>query len=519
MDPGELPRENDGWNAFPRETADPEESLSHTRKTTRHVVHALSYAARIPVISRYFGRLCVVAAVLIVVPLLVCLLYGDVSTAVRYAIVAAGVFLLGMLLSRIPGPDDVQTNEAMVVAAMIFLFTPLSLTWPAMAAGLSFQDALFETVSGVTTTGLTTVGSVSAMPPTFLFARAWMQWIGGLGIVVLSLAVMIRPGRAAKRMGDLEDYETDLVGGTRANARRVLGVYAVLTGSAVLLLGVVGGGGLEAVLYAFAAVSTGGFSPHDASMAGLRGPWTQAVLIFFSTAGAVSLISYYRIRREGWRALPRDRQLGLMLGLACSASLLLALIFWRNGAGPWQALRHGALNAFSAQTTTGFASVDLAGGGTAAKLVLLFSMFVGGGIGSTAGGIKILRLMIVLRVLQLLIRKTSEPRRAVTDVRVGGERLDPEEIQNALGLVVLFVGVAFLSWVPFVAAGKDPVDSLFEVVSALGTVGLSTGITRAGLHPLLKAVLCADMLLGRLEILAWLVLLYPGTWAGRKRRA
>ena len=198
-------------------------------------------------------------------------------------------------------------------------------------------------------------------------------------------------------------------------------------------------------------------------------------------------------------------------------TLLLTGSLWMQSGLHWtQALRQGALNALSAQSTAGFASLNISEIDAGSKLVLIFAMFLGGSIGSTAGGIKILRLLILMRLLYLLIQRTGMPRNAVAEARLGGRRLETDEIQNALCLVLVFLAFIALSWLPFVVMGHSPLDSLFEVVSAIGTAGLSAGITGPALHPFLKAVLCADMLLGRLEIIAWLILLFPGTWIGRR---
>ncbi|MBU1708367.1 MAG: TrkH family potassium uptake protein, partial [Proteobacteria bacterium] len=137
-------------------------------------------------------------------------------------------------------------------------------------------------------------------------------------------------------------------------------------------------------------------------------------------------------------------------------------------------------------------------------------------VGSTAGGFKLLRLLIAVSVLRLILLRTCLPKHAVIEPRLAGRKLLNEEIHEALLLIVLFVTVVALSWLPFVAMGYGPLDSLFEVVSATGTVGLSVGLTSAGLPSLLKGILCLDMLLGRLEIIAWLVMLYPGSWLGRR---
>lgn len=143
-------------------------------------------------------------------------------------------------------------------------------------------------------------------------------------------------------------------------------------------------------------------------------------------------------------------------------------------------------------------------------------MLTGGGMGSTAGGFKLLRLLMAVSVLRLILLRTCLPKHAIINPRLAGRRLQDEEIRAALLLIMLFVVVASLSWLPFVAMGYDPLDSLFEVASALGTAGLSVGVTSASLPTLLKGILCIDMLMGRLEIIAWLVMLYPGTWFGRR---
>jgi len=480
-------------------------------------VRALIYSVRPLPVLKYFGQLCMVLALLTLVPLVVSILLGDYHVTLRYAIVVVGVFIMGFFLQRLPTPRRIQTNEAIVVTALIFLFAPMVMTWPTMASGLSFTDALFETISGVTTTGLSVTASVADKPAIFLFSRSWMQWVGGLGIVILAVATMIQPGLTAKRIGDLEDYEADLVGSTRTHARRVLIVYSILTGFGIIVLGLLGAGWFNSVIYSLSAVSTGGFSPHDASLAGLNSSWLQAMVILLSMAGAIPLVLYFRSFKEGGRVLIRDRQLqGLFIAGLVAALLMAWFLFTQDGFSWIQALRHGALNAFSAQSTAGFSTLDISQISTGAKLTLIFSMLLGGGAGSTAGGIKILRLLILVQVLYIFLQRPSMPRQAVAEATLGRRRLETDEIQNALSIVFVFLASIGISWLVFVGMGHNPLDSLFEVVSAIGTVGLSTGISAPELHPILKGVLCADMLLGRLEIIAWLVLFYPRTWLGRR---
>jgi trk system potassium uptake protein TrkH len=144
-------------------------------------------------------------------------------------------------------------------------------------------------------------------------------------------------------------------------------------------------------------------------------------------------------------------------------------------------------------------------------------MAMGGCAGSTAGGIKIIRLLIVFRLTYLLIQRAAAPPQAVLAATLNGKKLEVDEILNDMSLVVLFPCIMIFSWLPFLLGGYPPLDSLFEVVSALGTAGMSAGITSSELPVFLKGILCADMLLGRLEIIAWLVICYPGTWIGMRK--
>lgn len=338
-------------------------------------------------ILKYFGQLSIVLAGLSLVPLMASLIFGDYRVSLRYGVVIAGVAPLGAVLMRLRAPRQMQPNEAMVSTAGIFLFSPLVLAWPVMATGLGFTDALFETISAVTTTGLSTIGTLGDKPATFLFSRAWMQWVGGLGIVVLCVAAMLKPGLAAKRLDLAEDYESDLIGSTRTSARRTFAVYTLVTMAGTALLMLAGENGFESMLYTFAAVSTGGFAPHDNSLQGLSGFLPQAIVILTSMAGSVSLVLYERAYRKGWKTFCLDRQFLSLLAAGGITTALMTYFLWYQDGFSWRnALGHGALNALSAQSTAGFASLDLADLGDGSKLTLVFSMILGGSMGLTREG-------------------------------------------------------------------------------------------------------------------------------------
>jgi trk system potassium uptake protein TrkH len=312
--------------------------------------------------------------------------------------------------------------------------------------------------------------------------------------------------------------EEELVGGTLARSRFILAIYCLLTLAVLAALAMTGSSVFTALLHTLASVSTGGFSPFNQSLAGLESSLGVAAVVGGCVAGAIPTLSYYQAWQRGIIGLLEDRQLWCLLGLGLVVG---AVLFpWMPSGETTSILQqagHAVATAFSAQTTAGFATVDVSGLAPAAKAALIFSMAIGGGAGSTAGGLKLLRLMILWRFIQLTLFYSSLPRHAVASPRLAGRRLNAKELQEASIYLTLGLLVVSLSWFAFVAMEYDPLDSLFEVVSAMGTVGLSAGITGQELPPLLKGVLCIDMLMGRLEIIAILILLYPRTWIGTRR--
>jgi len=482
----------------------------------QEAVTTLFHAVRPRVVAKYLGQLALMLALLVLAPLLVSVFYGEYFYTLRYLVVIVLLLVVGVPALRLAEPDDIQTNESLVITALAFVLSPLLMTWPIMAAGLSFADAWFEAVSGITTTGLSTLQNLADKPKTFLFARAWMQWYGGLGIVVLSVALLMGHHIALKRLVGPEGGQS-MITTTRIYARHVLRVYLSLTMVGVIVLWLLLHDGFLAVTHVLAAVSTGGFSPLGGSLGDIDHWSVRAAVMLLGLCGALPFVLFYYLFRGNWRDVVFDTELHVLLLLILIISALLSLTLAEQFDFGWrQAMGHGLLLGSSAQTTTGFSSLDIAGLSPVSKGLLIIAMFIGGGMGSTAGGIKILRVLIMARMIQLFIQRSTLPTHAVIEPRLGERTLEPEEITQALVLILLFVIVIARSWLVFLAYGYPALDALFEVVSATGTVGLSTGITRHALEPALKGVLGLDMLLGRLEIITLLVVLYPHTWIGKR---
>ena len=478
----------------------------------------LLYAVRWPVLGRYLGQLALVLSLLTLPPLGVSLFYAEYPITLHYLTVIGLLLAAGWPLSRLQAPDRIQSNEAMVIVALAFVLSPLLMSWPLTASGLTAMDAFFEAVSGVTTTGLTTLSTVQDRAHSFLFGRAWMQWYGGLGIAVLAVAIMAQHGLAARKLVESSGAELQ-VSSTRTYARQVLAVYILLTVAGGLLIWAMGLAPFDALAHALSAISTGGFSTFDQSLGGGLPTAAPFAVVFVSFLGAVSLPLYFYAWRRGIGELLGDLELRTLAAACLAGTLLLALWFWQAGTPVTEALRQGGLLVVSAQTTAGFAAMSTASLDAFPKGLLILSMAVGGSLGSTAGGVKLLRVLLLLRLVQMLLRRTAAPAHAVVEASLGGHRLKEEDMTHALLIIALFGAVVMLSWLAFLAHGYPALDALFEVVSAAGTVGLSTGITASDLPTFLKLVLCLDMLAGRLEIVALLVTLYPVTWIARKREA
>lgn len=477
----------------------------------------LIYAVRGRVVLKYGGQLALVLAVLTLLPLLVAVLEADWEMGLRYLILCAALFVVGGLFARLPAPEVIRTNEALTVTALAFIVPSLLMAWPMMADHLSPLDAIFEAVSGVTTTGLSTLARVSEHSASFLFLRAWMQWYGGLGFIVLSVALLLGHQAAARRLYNPVDSGESLMATAQTYARRTLIVYTGLTLFGLLLVWPLSQHTFAVLLQVLSAVSTGGFSSYDNSLAGMSSRAAIAVMLV-SFLSAVSLVLYWRVFhvgwRRGWRTLLFDVELRSLVLACVIVGSVLGVLEWLHGSrAPWY---HGFMLGVSAQTTTGFSTQNIATLAPAAKLVMILSMLIGGSVGSSAGGFKILRLVILFRAVQLMLRRAATPPHAVVPASLGEQKLTADDINRALLLILMYVGLVILSWFPFLLAGYAPLDALFEVVSACGTVGLSTGITRPELAGFLKGVLCFDMLAGRVEIIALLVVLYPRNWFGHR---
>jgi trk system potassium uptake protein TrkH len=384
-----------------------------------------------------------------------------------------------------------------------------------LALGLSPVDALFESVSAITSTGLTVATGTMDWPLAGHALRSWMQWAGGFAIAVAGVALILGPGAAratASSLGQTNMPERDILSSTRAQARRLLKVYLAITAISVVVFVPLFPTWWEAVAIALTAVSTGGMTPRPDSLASYT-RLAQAATMVACLATAVSLMAYVEARRSGPRVALRQTNAALVLALAIGVAAVAGGLTVALGEG-LPAGADAVLNTLSGASTAGF-SVAPIGPAPAVMALITGAMLVGGGAGSTAGGLKVERAALLARMVGLTLLRLRAPPGTVATLKLQGDRV-PAEHLTALGAVLfLYACSAMVCWVALTAGGIDPMPALFDTVSALSTVGLSLGAAGPDLAWPLKLVLAAAMLLGRLEFLVLIAVLSPGTWAPR----
>ncbi len=399
---------------------------------------------------------------------------------------------------------------------------PLLASLPFMAGpgGLDFTDAVFESVSGFTTTGSTVIVGLEGLAPTLLFWRALLQWIGGIGIIGLSIAILPLLRSGGMQLFRLESSDRSperLIARPGHLAAVIAGLYLLLTSLCALCYSLAGMTGFEALTHAMTTVSTGGYSTSDGSM-GAFSPGAQWVAVVFMLSGAIPFLAYVRAvsRFEGRRPGGYEE----VYGLAAIAAIFSVLLYLAGSAAPIEdpgAFRHAVFNTVSVLTTTGYAAGDYQLWGPLAMAAVFALTFVGGCAGSTSGGFKIFRIQIMVKSIWSALQRAPSPH-AVIVTRHAGKRLSNDDIASVALFAGLYVASFALGSVALAAFGLDFITAITGSATAIANVGPGLGamIGPAGnfteVPQAAKWVLCLLMLLGRLEIVTALYVLTPRFW-------
>ena len=391
--------------------------------------------------------------------------------------------LMAALATRDEQPFSLNVKQAFLLTALSWIVLPVFASLPLLGMGLSpeiglsFTDAVFETVSGLTTTGSTVMSGLDDLLPGLLLWRSLLQWIGGVGIIVMAIIMLpfLRIGGMQLFKTESSDRSEKIVPQATDMVKWIMGVYAGLTLLCTILFLATGMTVFDAVNHAMTALSTGGYSTHDASFGYFTNPATQWAGTIFMLAGGLPFISYIKMVKGHSNAISGDSQIRAFLRFL--VIVIIAMSLWlvlHEDMLPFDALTLSAFNIVSVVTTTGFASADYTLWGPAVAATFFLLTFVGGCAGSTAGGIKIYRFQVLwLTIREQLLRLTSPNR--VTVMLYQGRRLPPELPVSVLAFLAVFLASVAAVTLMLAALDIDFVTAITASATALTNVGPGLG--------------------------------------------
>lgn len=438
-----------------------------------------------------------------------------------FAVTAAAGFLFWRSFPR--PRADLATKEGIFLTVLVWLAVSSFGALPFVFSPQfpTFTDAVFEAVSGFTTTGATILPAVEVLPPAVQFWRHFAHWVGGMGVVLLGIAVLPLIGA-----GGMSLYRAEFSGARSEKLKPRLAetalalwrIYFALTLAEYLLLRLAGMDWFDAVCHTFSTLGTGGFSTRTASVGGFQSAPIELIIITFMVLAGINFTFHYRLWRSGEvRGFFQDPEIRGYLGiLAFATAIVSASMLASTNLGAGEAIRAALFHVVSIGTTTGFATTDYEVWPPVTHAVLFALMFIGGCTGSTAGGWKVARVLLMERLVQRELRRTSE-RRGVFVVRIGDQVVPEATIQGLLNLVYLSLFVYLAAVLTVCACGVDLLTSLsgvaasmFSIGPGFGTVGPAENYSQ--LPAVVKWVFALCMIAGRLEFYTAVVVLSPQFW-------
>lgn len=475
-----------------------------------------------PLLRYLFGMVLLIVAAFLVLPLAVAVIYGESSGIYfLYTMIAAG--LLGSLLTRFkPAKRDMYAREGFVFTALAWVVISLIGAAPFTLSGQipSYLDAVFETVSGFTTTGASILTDVEALDNGMLFWRSFTHWLGGMGILVFMLSLVNMGGQANHLLRAESPGPTvsKMVPNMRKSAAILYGIYIVMTAVEVVLLLIGGMPLFDSLCTAFGTAGTGGFGIKNDSMASYSS-YIQNVCTVFMALFGVNFSCYYLLLLGNFRSVFKDEELRLYAGLFFGSILLISLNIHKMYPTIRETVRHAAFQVSSIMTTTGFATTDFDLWPVFSKTLLLVLMLIGACAGSTGGGLKCARLLLIFKSLRRSIRQVLHPQK-VQVVRVNGKTVNEAVLESTNAYLAAYVLIIVLSTLVVSLDNFSILTNLSGVLACFNNIGpglelVGPSCNFAGFSALSKLVLCGDMLAGRLEIFPMLVLLSRSTWFKR----
>lgn len=467
------------------------------------------------------GKMLGVESALLLIPALVAFIYKEKS-GVTFLIVSAVLCLIFLLFGRkAPENKRIYGKEGLVIVGSAWILWSLFGAMPFFISGTipDYLDAFFETVSGFTTTGSTILVDIEALPRGMQFWRCLTHWIGGMGVLVFVMMLTSLDDDNSMHLmrAEVPGPEADkLVPKARRTARILYSMYFVLTAVEVVFLLFGGMDFYDALIHSFSTAGTGGFSNRNASVSFYDSAYIDGVITVFMILFGINFNLYFLIRMKNWKAALKNEEIHVYLGIILVSVAVISI----NVLGMYEnivhAFRYASFQVGSVITTTGFYTADYNLWPELSKTVLLSLMVVGACAGSTGGGIKVSRLLILLKSVRQEIKHMLHPK-SVTVVKINGKKINRDTVHNVYIYFICYILILMGSVLLVSIDNFDFATSFSAVLTTLNNVG--PGISLAGpvenfyeFSALAKIVFCLDMLVGRLEIFPYLLLLSPDLW-------
>lgn len=476
-------------------------------------------------ISKILGLLLMLFSFTMLIPVGVAFWYQD-GDMMPFVSSFAITFLCGLVLwlPFMHSRAELQPRDGFLVVTLYWTVLSMIGGLPFMlseALNLSFTDAIFESISGFTTTGSTVLSGLDYLPKSLLFWRALSNWLGGMGVIVLALAILPMLG-----IGGMQLYKAETPGPSKdakltpriaETAKALWYIYVSLTVVCALAFRFAGMTWFDAICHSFSALATGGFSTHDASIGYFDSGLINTIASIFMFLGAVNFSLFFVAwKSRSLRSFWRDPEFRFFLGLEITyiAIVTITLLSYGTYHDSRTALHQAALQVTSISTGTGFVSASIGSWPTFVPFLLILSSFIGGCAGSTAGGMKVVRAALVFHHSQRELRRLIYPS-GIFALRFGNRSVDDRVLQGVWGFVGVYITISVLSVIAVSASGVDFTTSVSAVAASINNMGAGIGGVAnnfGDLPTVTKWILCVDMLLGRLEIFTILVLFMPMFW-------
>jgi trk system potassium uptake protein TrkH len=474
------------------------------------------------VIFNILGLLLLIEGISMLLPLAVSLYYNEPDIFALFLSSGLTIFAGALMwYSTRRGNKSIGKKEGYIIVSLVWVIFSLFGSLPFVISGYieSYTDAFFETISGFTTTGASILNDIERLPHGLLFWRSMTQWLGGMGIIVLSLAILPIFG-----IGGMQLFIAEVPGPTpdkfhprvKETAKRLWGIYLLFTLAEILLLWLGDVGLFDSVCHAFTTMATGGYSTKQASIAHFS-PYVQYVItIFMFLAGTNFALSYYALHFK-FNKVFKNEEFRFYLTFLIGFTIIIALFLWIGDKFAIESsFRHAVFQVVSITTTTGYVTSDYLQWTPFLTVIIFMLMFIGGSAGSTGGGIKIIRIGLLIKNSYLELKRLLHPN-AIIPVRMNKKSIDQQIITNVLAFVVIYMTITGISTIVVSSLGYDLNSSLGAVAASLGNIGPGIGAVGpvenyAHLPGFGKWFLSFLMLLGRLELFTILVLFSPAFW-------